>query len=330
MDVQPFILGRGMSALAIRKALSIIDIVDPEIDVREPVQLQRSQPLGGLVTDSESALLCIGNPHGLHAQAILEGEEAGFRHIVAEKPACVTAEDIPRLRGVSSNVAVLHGYRQMWGTRAIKSMIDRGDLGELLSIEGRYWQSGAAQLAFDEDPPNDKAWKNDNKLNGPYDAVVDIGSHWIDLVIALAGERPQSTRLWLSYMNAPAPHRDTHVHAYLEFSSLRSMGSVSRTCHGHGNEIDVTVIGKERSASWSFARPDEVKIGRGREMTVRPRKAARYGSQQPPFHGVGWLEGYTEIIHNFLIRKSGREADPVPTLEESLVVMDVILNADRL
>lgn len=330
MQFQPFILGRGMSGRAIAKALSVIDIIDSEIDIAPPIQLERGRALAGLTGDYENPVLCIGNPHGLHAQCVIDAEAAGFREIIVDKPVCVKADDIERLRSVTADVAVLHGYRRMWGPQTIAWMIDQGELGEIIAIEGRYWQSSAARLAVSDDPPKDKTWKSDVELAGAYDTLVDLGTHWVDLMLALAGERPRSSRIWLSYANAPSPTRDTHAQIYLEFPSFRAMGSVSKTSHGSGNDLEFSVLGTKRSVSWCGQQPDEIKMGRGNVVTLCRRGAGRYGSQHPPFHGLGWLEGYVEILHSFLMKRAGRDAPPVPTLEDGLAVMEVVLGADRL
>ena len=204
MQIKPFIVGSGMSGQAIAKALAIIDIVDPEISVEPPVRLARDQPLAGLAGGHDLPLLCIGNPHGLHARYVLEAQRAGFRAIVVDKPPCVNRDELAELRALASahgdrlQVAVLHGYRQMWGPQRMRQMIAAGELGELIAIEGTYWQSSAAELAVLDPPTADKSWKSDPVLGGPHDTYVDLASHWVDLVLFLAGERPQAARRWLS------------------------------------------------------------------------------------------------------------------------------------
>ncbi len=330
MRFQPFIVGSGMSSKAIAKALSVIQIVDPVLDIAAPVQIGRHEPLKGLPDSVENPLLCIGNPHGLHAKYIADGEAAGFQDIVVDKPSCVTLDEIASLREVVAQVAVLHGFRQMWGPQSIKRMLDDHEFGDIISIEGRYWQSSAADIAFGPDPPMDKDWKSDLGLSGSYDTLIDLGTHWTDLMLFLAGARPKSARVWLSYANAIAPHRDTHAHLYFEFSEFRTLGSISKTVHGAGNDLEFTIIGTKRAASWTVREPDEIRLSRGNQVSIVRRKSDRYGSQQPAFHGLGWLEGYTEIIHDFLLCKAGKDAPPVPTLAENLVVMEVLLAADRL
>ena len=87
MQIKPFIVGSGMSGQAIAKALAVIDIIDPEISVEPPLRLARGQPLAGLPASHDMPLLCIGNPHGLHARYVREAQRAGFRAIVLEKTA---------------------------------------------------------------------------------------------------------------------------------------------------------------------------------------------------------------------------------------------------
>ena len=330
MSIQPFIVGSGMSGRAITHALSIIRTVDRDLAIAPPVRVARGQPLDGLANGVENPLLCIGNPHGLHARYILEGAAAGFKEIVADKPACVSLEDIRRLQRVNARVVVLHGYRQMWGPQTLKRMLADGEFGQIIALEGRYWQSSAAEFAAGQAPGQDKTWKNDLELNGPYDTLIDLGTHWADLMIFLAGQRPSATRLWLSHANAIAPHRDTHVHLYFEFADFRSLGSISKTLHGAGSELAITVLGTKRAASWKVGEPEEIRVSRGAEVSILRRPPHRYGSQLPPYHGTGWLEGYTEIIHAVLLRKIGKEAPAVPTLAENLIVLEELLTADPL
>lgn len=332
MQITPFIVGRGMSGQAIAKALAIIDLIDPELSVEPPVRLARGQPLAGLAAGRDLPLLCIGNPHGLHARYVTEAQRAGFGAIVLDKPPCVNRAELAELRALADahgdrlQVAVLHGYRQMWGPQRLRELVAGGELGELIALEGTYWQSSAAELAVLDQPPADKPWKNDPALAGPYDAYVDLGSHWVDLVTFVAGERPQAARSWLSYVNAPAPQRDTYAQIYLQFPGCRSFGSVAKAVHG-ANHLQLAAIGSDRAARWSLGDPDQLEVARGAEVTRLRRGAGRYGSQQPPFHGMGWIEGYVEVIHCLLRRLAGRAAPAPPSLREALDVMDVLLTA---
>src|SRR4051812_35845258 len=115
MKFHPYIAGWGMAGKGMAKALEIIKIINPDLNIAPPTLLKKTQSLQGLADGKENPLLLIGNPHGLHAQMILDGEAAGFRNIISDKPVCIRKEDIAKLRQVKADVGVTHGFRQNWG-----------------------------------------------------------------------------------------------------------------------------------------------------------------------------------------------------------------------
>jgi predicted dehydrogenase len=216
----------------------------------------------------------------------------------------------------------------MWGIQTLKQMLNAQELGDLICIEGRYWQSSTALRAITpEGPLKPATWKNDSKLSGPSDAFLDVGVHWVDAVSFLMGEAPQGGKVWLSYANAEAAHRDSHVQLNLEFSAgRRAMGSISKNFHGANNHFEINLIGTQKSATWTFLNPDEIWLGHGTSRTLVTRKDNQLGSKQPPFHGLGWLEGYMEIIRQVILQ--GEEKPPLsyPTLSEHLNMLQAILS----
>lgn len=325
MKINPFIIGSGRSANALKKSLVLLGIQHPDWQINKPVKIERGSKIRS-VSDIENPILLIANPHGLHADAILEGTEAGFRAIIAEKPACVNLNQIETLRTVQIPVAVCHIYRQMWGIQTIRQMVESDELGEIICIEGRYWQSSTAQRAIQ---PQFRAnsWKNDPKLSGAFDAFIDVGVHWVDAASFLVGTQLSGGSAWLSYANAEQPHRDSHAHLNLEFQKgIRVMASISKTFHGATNHFEINVIGTKRSANWTFLNPDEIVVGHGISRAVLTRKETQLGSQQPPFHGLGWLEGYVEIIRQVILELEGNENGNYPMLQDNLELLNSMLS----
>jgi predicted dehydrogenase len=323
----PVLVGRGMAGKAILRSLAIVSQVDPELELL-PVRIaDRGAPLQRYLAPNASNVLFLANPSGLHAHCILEGTRSGCEAIAADKPVCVRPEEIPILRDVDAFVSVFHGYRVMWGSRKIKQMIVDGDLGDVFAFESRYWQSSAAQTATNADA-DAKSWKNDAELNGPHDALTDLGSHVVDLCHYMMGTPAQESKCWVSYRNSAAKHRDTHVHLQLGFTESRhACISISKTAHGAANDLEYTVFGTRGSATWKFTSPDEVMHGYGSSRTFIRRNEPNLSSDTKPYHGIGWLEGYVEITRQTLRRAAGLTCAAVPLLRESLDVMDVLLNA---
>ncbi|MBY0371295.1 hypothetical protein K2X33_11450 [bacterium] len=324
-EVPSFIVGSGSAARAMSAALGIVQSPQSPVRVLPPRQLKRGETLPPV---SSTSLLIIANPHALHAPMILEAERKGFTHIVCEKPAVISRDAIAALRSVRAEVIVCHGYRQNWGPQRIRQAIARKEIGDLISLEGRYWQSSAAAWAV-EGRQKREGWKNHPELSGPFDTLMDLGTHWADLVTFLAGEKPALARTRLSYFNAEAAHRDTHVHLELDFpSGLHAWGSVSKTVHGSGNHLEVVAIGTDGMLKWNFERPDELVQGRGRDVRIFSRSNdEKVASGLPAHHALGWLEGYASLFYEMLLRLDGKQGIGAPSLSESLDTADLLLAA---
>jgi len=324
--IQPFILGSGRAGQAIAKGIQIVALQEPDLGVAPPQWLKRGQALSEVTRGVEKPVLVVANPAGLHAEALATATEAGFFAVLTEKPVCVTLAEVAKLRELTARVAVMHVYRQMWGPQLLAQMLEAGELGEIISLESRYWQPSVAHRSLEGNPVvND--WKNDTQLNGNHDVLLDLGTHWADLIFFLMKERPVRSQGWASYINAEAPHRDTHLHLTFDFAKgARAFGSLSKVVHGATNGFEVNVLGAKGSATWNFLAPDELILGKGRDRTVITRKDSAMGGKQPPFHGMGWLEGYTEIIRQAFFDLADQPFRAYPTLGEGLDVVDALLS----
>lgn len=329
MKITPLILGNGRSGQAIAKSLACLNLIRPELKIEMPVWLDRGASLADERKKYQNAVLCISNPHGLHAEAILEADQAGFDAILCEKPACVNLEEVKKLRQVKTPAAILHVYRQMWGIQTIKQMVEDGKFGELISIEGRYWQASTAERAIQRgSAPSPKGWKDDPKLSGEYDTYLDVGTHWVDAASFLIGSSPARINGWRSYVNAESSHRDSHIQLSIDYPKGRAFSSISKTYHGATNRFEINVIGSKMSATWEFMKPDEIFIGEGRDRRVLTRKESILGSQHPPHHGMGWLEGYIEIASRLLSDAYKLERQEYPRLERNLDTLEAMLRAE--
>ena len=100
--ITPLILGSGRSGKAIAKSLAMLNILQPQLEITAPIFLKRDASISDERKKYERALLGISNPHGLHAQSIIEADRAGFDAIVCEKPACVNIEQLEKLQNIKT------------------------------------------------------------------------------------------------------------------------------------------------------------------------------------------------------------------------------------
>ncbi len=317
-QIVPALIGHGRAGRAMLKALSLLRIEHPTLGIADPVILPRDLSVATtrvreLARDGHRVLGLIANPHGLHASALLALHEAGIERALVEKPAAISAEQVAALRAVHMPVAIAHGYRMQWGVRKLRELIGSS---RVFSIEGKYWQSSAAVArGFAK-----KSWKDDPALGGSNDALLDLGTHYLDLCAYLLGAVEWKGDAHLHYVNAQSEHRDTHVQLSLGTpTGTRITGSISKTVHGAGNELEIHVLTDRNALSWNFSDPDRVIVGENSSRRIVARTDANASSGLAPFHGAGWIEGYAEIFAELL--RDGQNAN-YPTLAQHLDLLE--------
>jgi predicted dehydrogenase len=311
--IEPVVVGSGAAADALRHALALF----PD-DVAPPRRLARGEPLPA--PEPERSLLVLANPHALHAPRLLEAAERGYRFAICEKPAAVDLAQAAQLADLPVRAWVCHGYRLMWGPETLRRAWTDGAFGRVVSVEGRYWQAGAVRVGVA------KGWKDDPALGGHFDVLLDLATHWADLACFLAGP-PRQVRVRRWYVNAPSPHRDTHVHLAMEHGEVTSFGSVSKTVHGAGNHLELHVLGERAAASWTFADPDQIVWGEGRTRRTQVRLEREPPARPAPFHALGWMEGYVRLVGEVVACIQGGPPGAAPTLEEHLALLRPLLEA---
>ncbi len=146
-----------------------------------------------LAADDDVDVAIVATPPVHHAELALELLRAG-KHVVVEKPMCLTTADADLLIATANDVGrtiSVHQSRR-WDTDwlAIRRLIDRGDLGGVFNIE--------TFVGGFEHPC--RAWHSEDTVSGG--AVYDWGSHHIDWIIQHYGTAPKKvlcsahTRVW--------------------------------------------------------------------------------------------------------------------------------------
>ncbi|MCX6619602.1 MAG: Gfo/Idh/MocA family oxidoreductase, partial [Acidobacteria bacterium] len=109
--------------------------------------------------------------------------EAG-KAVLCEKPLALSvaeAQDlvnIAQAKGVAN--CVNHNLRYYPVVQQIRQMVAKGDLGDVISVQGTYSQDW---LLYD----TDYNWRIEKKDNGDLRAMGDIGSHWMDMIQHVTG-----------------------------------------------------------------------------------------------------------------------------------------------
>lgn len=142
-----------------------------------------TQDYQDLINDPEIDLIDIYTPNDTHFmifKAALEGD----KHVYVEKPLALNlaqAEEMTRLAQSSGRVVqIAFNYRFIPAVMKAKQLIEEGFLGDVISFSGEYLHTGYLQ------PDRPMSWRLSRERSGG-GALVDLGSHIIDLMLYLVG-----------------------------------------------------------------------------------------------------------------------------------------------
>ncbi|HSP28188.1 MAG TPA: Gfo/Idh/MocA family oxidoreductase, partial [Ilumatobacteraceae bacterium] len=152
-----------------------------------------------LAADPAVDIAIIATPPVLHAELALALLRAG-KHVVIEKPMCLRRADADAIIATAAEherVVTVHQSRR-WDRDwlALRSVIDRGEIGEVFNAE--------TFVGGFEHPC--RAWHSEESISGG--AIYDWGSHHVDWILQLFGAPParvlcsSHTRVWHDTTNA--------------------------------------------------------------------------------------------------------------------------------
>jgi predicted dehydrogenase len=161
---------------------------------------EKGMALGGdyaeALSDSKVKAVVLTTPHSQHAAQIAAAAKAG-KHVFVEKPLTLTrasaAKAVADCHAAGVTLGVGLNRRFYPATREIKRMIEAGELGAPLHVEGNF----SANLAMAAN-----TWRADRK-ECPAGGMTSLGIHVLDAMIMLCGRirilDAKSTRRALPY-----------------------------------------------------------------------------------------------------------------------------------
>ena len=127
----------------------------------------------------------ICTPNFLHYEMAMAAMERGI-HVMVEKPFTVTLEEAEKLASYAEQHHILsgvnHTLRMFPQVAQMKALVDKGDVGDIYAVHGCYLQDW---LFLD----TDWSWRLEPAMSGKTRAFSDIGSHWIDMVENIIGQK---------------------------------------------------------------------------------------------------------------------------------------------
>jgi predicted dehydrogenase len=306
-----------------------------------------------LIADPEIEAVHVCTPNALHAPVSIAAMQAG-KHVLCEKPLAMSAAEARQMLDVARQTGVVHcvnhNLRYYPVLQHVRQMIARGELGEILMVQGTYVQDW---LLYD----TDYNWRLDVKDSGPMRVVADIGSHWMDLIQHLTGlkitalcadmetfhkkrKRPKvaietfagKTLRPDEYDEVEIPTEDYGAVLLHLGERARGAYTVSQMAVGNKNRFQIEIYGTRSGVMWNQEMPDQLWIGhRNDPNQLIVKDPALLAGPAATFADLpgGHSEGYDDTHKQVYRRFYRRIADPsvpidFPTFEDGVWGMELL------
>jgi predicted dehydrogenase len=306
-----------------------------------------------LLHDTSIRAVHVLTPNALHFPMCKAALSAG-KHVLCEKPFTMTSAEAAELVGLAEKTGLAnclqHNLRYYPVVQQIRRMIEAGDLGEILIVQGTYSQDW---LLYD----TDWNWRIESKSNGALRAMGDIGSHWMDMIQHLTGlritelcadletfhktrKKPKgSIETFAGKKLKPEDYQDAPIDtedfgAVLLHLDRRARGAftVSQMSAGRKNMFTFDIYGTKSGVSWNQERPDELWMGQRnspnglivKDPSLLYPQAAAY-ADLPGGHSEGYDDTHKQVFKRFYAKVADASA-PVeyPTFEDGLLGMQLL------
>jgi len=295
----------------------------------------------------------ICTPNATHAPIALAALKAG-KHVLCEKPLAMSAAEARQMLELAERKhlchATNHNLRYYPVVQHIRRMIEHGDLGEILVVQGTYSQDW---LLYD----TDFNWRILRKHNGPLRVVGDIGSHWMDMIQHLTGlpitalcadlnivhktrKQPKvAIQTFAGKTLRPDEYDEVKIDTEDYGAVLLHLGekargafTVSQVNAGCKNRFEFYIFGTKMGVGWNQESPDTLWIGRRNEPnmvivkdpSLLYPKAAAY-ADLPGGHSEGYDDCHKMVFRRFWARVED-PSRPIeyPTFADGLRGMELL------
>jgi len=274
--------------------------------------------LSDLLADDSVDVVHVTSPNDLHVSQTREVLAAG-KHVVCEKPLAMTADESAELVRLAAQAGVVNAtnfnIRYYPLNQHARDVVAGGELGDVRLVTGRYFQDW---LLLE----SDWNWRLQPERGGALRAVGDIGSHWLDLMTFVTGQRITAVMAELATFiemrrepTGPVETFSTERAAetvareiatedvaavLLRFENgARGAVSISQISPGRKNSLQYEIDGSASAIAWDSEQPDQIWLGhreRANEILLKnPALMGPSGRAATVLPG-GHVEGFADTF----------------------------------
>jgi predicted dehydrogenase len=272
-----------------------------------------------MLKDPAVELISITAPNRLHAQITIDAAKAG-KHVVCEKPLCVTLEEADAMIDACAKAGVLLLYAEelFFAPKYVKAkqMADEGAFGRVHLVKQGEKHSG---------PHSDWFWDVDQSGGG---ALMDLGCHGIAFCWWFLGKQKiKSVYSQLStQVNSHRTKGDDEAITIIEFVD-GAIGMVESSWNRPGGMDDTIEVFGDKGQTYADmlmgnALPTYSEVGFGYAV----EKASSTKGWTYPVFEEHWNYGFPQEMRHFARCVRGKET-PISDGETGRVVMEVLYAA---
>lgn len=301
----------------------------PERAVRAAEELGIENAFGSLhdlIADDRVEVVHVTTPNALHAEQALAVIEAG-KHVVCEKPLATTVADARTLTdaaasaGVTATVPFVYRFHPL--VREARARFASGETGGLLTIAGSYLQDWLLESGDDN-------WRVDSAAGGRSRAFGDIGSHLVDLIEFVTGDRVSMVAATKrTFFDSRAEHSAITTEDAVAVAVQTSGGAigtllVSQAAPGRKNRLHVELAGSAESVVFDQEQPETLWVGRRKGSLLIPRDADQLApdaarlATTPGGHPQGYQDAFNAFVADSYAAVAGEAPDGLPRFEDGL------------
>ena len=301
------------------RVVALCDLPDRVESAAKKLAIERAySDYDEMLVDADIDVVHITTPNKLHYPMALKALKRG-KHVVCEKPLAMntkeTAAIVKETEKSGKIFAVNYNVRFYPAVLQLKTMVQSGELGEIIHVNGSYFQDWLFK-------DTDYNWRLLPQEGGKLRAVADIGTHWMDTVSFILGSKIASVYARLGTFHKirkrPASEVQTFSHSVadklieypvktedyasvlLEFSNnTHGNLAVSQVAAGRKNCIRIEIYGSKKSAAWCSEEPEFIWFGnRDNPNEIAIRGTPAFGANIRNFvdYPAGHVEGFPDTF----------------------------------
>lgn len=250
-------------------------------------------------------------PNALHRDLVLQALQRNV-HVICEKPLGINVVEAAELSTAAREARVVHAVCfnnrfyplvQEIAARRREGLLGRAFLVRASIADDTLWHR------------NDWDWRLDPSIGGPTVVSSTTGSHLLDLVMFLLGDRPTAVcaTFGTAHADRTAPEseateprvpsgsaRDDIAGLLVRFADgAQAVLSLSHVAAGHPYRVQVEIDAESAGVSWDSERPNELWIGHRdepNELLVADARHMRPSARRFVDKAGAYREGFDETF----------------------------------